>query len=524
MSKLFRDDLASKESIQDVVGALAAVVITLIVFYIDAFTSIESAIAVLYVVVLLLASPVLTHAGLYALSVICSILCLAGFAVDHLDSVDIPSLLRLMVSLAALWITITLLLKTSRANDKLVEANGALRESETRYRSIFEQSQVALWERDYSLVASFLQDIKRNGVDDFRSYALANPDMMAEAVSRIRTVAANEAARELLGLKSDEPLPVSLFPYVSTDSESMLEMLDCIFHGRSKFQGKCYITSRDGVEREVLLSLRFPDDPGSYHRVAVGMLDITQREKAQRALLDAQQELSNAARAATVVALAASYAHELNQPLGAIVVNAQTLIRWLDKDPPDLSSVRRSADRIVRDSQRASEIILNARNLIKQDERKLEPVSVSELVEETRTLMEHELQRDDVELTTEIADGLPLVSAVRIELQQVLINLISNAIQAIDGAESSKRSVHIALSREGETALSLRVKDTGPGIEEAVMPKLFSPFFSTKSSGMGMGLSVCRSMMEAVGGSLTARNDDRGGALFEMTIPLGAEA
>ncbi len=517
-----RAEISDHEMTRTFAAIAPAAVLVAAVFYIDAFTTIESAIAVLYVIALLLAAPILTRRGTIVFTVGCGALALVAYVVAHSDDVDVPSLLRLVVALSALTITSMLIQRTDLAHERLMRANQALFESETRYRSIFEQSRVALWERDYSLVRELLHSLRSRGVSDFRAYAAENPEIVIEAMSLIRTIDANGAARELLGLSPDEALPMSLYPYLSTDTESILDMLDCVFCDRDRFEGKFRITSRDGTARDVLLSLRFPSDPSAFKRIAVGMFDITQRENTQRALRDAQAELATAARAATVGALSASLAHELNQPLGAIVVNAQTLLRWLDKNPPDLEAARHSAERMIRDGQRASDIILNARTILKPDKRILQDVRIDELVEETRALMDHDLLRENVLLVTDVEKGLPTVNAVRIEIQQVLINLISNGIQALAGKAGGDRVIHIRLGQLVPDALSLTVRDTGDGISPANMNRLFDPFFTTKPTGMGIGLSICRHIMEGIGGSLTAANHDLGGAVFEMTIPIRA--
>ncbi|CAN7639484.1 MULTISPECIES: sensor histidine kinase [Neorhizobium] len=521
-SDWLRAEISDHEMTRTFAAIAPAAVLVAAVFYIDAFTTIESAIAVLYVVALLLAAPILTRRGTIVFTVGCGALALVAYVVAHSDDVDVPSLLRLVVALSALTITSMLIQRTDLAHERLMRANQALFESETRYRSIFEQSRVALWERDYSLVREFLHSLRSRGVSDFRAYAAENPDIVVEAMSLIRTIDANGAARELLGLSPDEALPMSLYPYLSTETESILDMLDCVFCDRDRYEGKFRITSRDGTARDVLLSLRFPSDPSAFKRIAVGMFDITQRENTQRALRDAQAELATAARAATVGALSASLAHELNQPLGAIVMNAQTLLRWLDKNPPDLEAARHSAERMIRDGQRASDIILNARTILKPDKRILQDVRIDELVEETRALMDHDLLRENVLLVTDVEKGLPTVNAVRIEIQQVLINLISNGIQALAGKAGGDRVIHIRLGQLVPDALSLTVRDTGEGISPAIMNRLFDPFFTTKPTGMGIGLSICRHIMEGIGGSLTATNHDLGGAVFEMTIPIRA--
>lgn len=253
------------------------------------------------------------------------------------------------------------------------------------------------------------------------------------------------------------------------------------------------------------------------------MFDITERETAQKALFDAQAELALASRAATIGALSASLAHELNQPLGAVVVNAQTLQRWLDRDPPDLAAVSRSAERIVRDSQRASDIIQSTRSMLGNRPPAFELVSLPDLVLETRTLLESELLRARAVLDVEVKQGTPVVRAVRIELQQVLINLITNALHAMAVTPETERRIGVAIEATDAAGAVVRIRDTGPGLSPEVFKNLFKPFCTTKETGLGIGLAICRSMLEARGGTLTASNHPDGGALFDMTIPIEAD-
>lgn len=518
MSSVARALLSRRnDGIHDATMGLIATLLAAIVFYVDSFTEIEGAVAVLYVLVLLLSADILTRAGLTAVAGVCIGLSLFSYFYSHGPTPDLQPTLRLTVALAALVITATLLVRNKAAQMELIERNGALRDSEARYRSIFDRTRVALWERDYSRVRGKLMDLRAQGVTDIRDYARTNPDIVDECVGLIRTVAANEAARELLGPGSGPDS--SMRRFIIPGNDKFPDLLQAIMDGARFFEGKVDIRTESGEDRLVLLSLSFPEDPAAFNRVVVGMIDVTQREMAQKALAEAQAELTRASRAATVGALSASLAHELNQPLGAMVVNAQTLIRWLDREPPDLAAARRSAERMIRDSQRASEIIHNTRDLIAQSERKAEPLDLRMLVEETRALMEHDLQREFVSLDVVQKERIPSVPAVKIELQQVLINLITNAIQAITSAGSAERIITITLDHPAPEEVMISVRDSGPGIEKDALGKLFVPFHTTKKTGMGMGLSICRSTLEASGGSLDGMNHVDGGAVFVMKLP-----
>lgn len=491
------------------------------VFYLDTFTDIHSALATLYVITLLLSAETLTEKGTLLLTAVCVGLSMLSYVAAHGTDADLAAILRLAVAVAAILITCALIIRNHRARHDLIKSNAALQSSEERYRTIFEQSRVALWERDYSEVRALLMKLKTQGVVDLRAYARDNPDFISNCIASVPTVAANAAALELLGNVSAQN-GGSMRRYIAQDDATFLGLMAAIFENQSYFEGKGTIITSDGTTKLVLLTVGFPADVANFNRVIVGMFDITERELAQKALFEAQAELALASRAATVGALSASLAHELNQPLGAIIVNAQTLQRWLDRDPPDLAAVSRSAERIVRDSQRASDIIQSTRSMLSERAPVIEPVSLADLVSETQTLMESELSRNRIIFETSETSGITSVRAVRIELQQVLINLITNAIQAMAATPEDLRRISVSINPADGRSVRVGVCDSGPGLSAGILEKLFKPFCTTKETGLGMGLAICRSMLEARGGSLTARNHIEGGALFEMIVPMEA--
>ncbi len=500
---------------------LIAIALAAAVFYVDTYTDIEGAIAVLYVVVMIIAAQATTRMGLLIAAVACAGMTLLSYTMTHSDDADLQSTIRMIVSLAALFVTTILLLKTETARLTTLATNSALKDSEARYRSIFDRTRVALWERDYSKLRNYLMEIKAQGVNDIREHARTDPAFYRRCVDLVGVVAANEAARELIGEESITPdaFRRSILP----GKTRFIDVLQALLDGNRVFEDKVEISTNAGEKKLVLLSISFPEDPASFNRVVVSMVDITQREMALKALSEAQAELTKASKAAAVGAMSASLAHELNQPLGAIVVNSQTLLRWLDRDPPDIAAVRRSAERMIRDSQRASEIIQNTRNLLSPSNNKLETISLDRLIDETMALMEHELQRSGTTVRVDRPPQLPAVAAVKIELQQVLINLITNAIQAMEDSRSPQRTIQIAAEQPDTTHVRITVHDSGPGIADEVKDKLFVPFFTTKAIGMGMGLSICRSTLEARGGKLEGGNHREGGAIFEMYLPIKPE-
>jgi signal transduction histidine kinase len=494
--------------------AVIAVLLTASLFAVDTFTDIEGAIAVLYVLVLLLFSEVVKRDGIIIVSAAVAGLAFFSYVYQHGLVGDTPSVLRIGVALAALSITSALLLRNQRARDELFTSYTLLRDSEIRYRSIFDESRVALWERDYSAVHARLRSLKREGVDDFRTYVTMHPTIIVECISLIRTVAANRAAFDLIG---QNPIGI-VHDHIPADDETFVSQMAALFSGDEHFEGEGSLTTANGGAKKVLMTMSFPADVAGFDRIVVGMVDITQRELAQKALMEAQAELTRASRAATVGALSASLAHELNQPLGAMVMNAQTLVRWLDKTPPDMIAVRRTAERLIRDSERAGEIIQNTRAMLAKEEGEVELIHMVELVTETRALMEHDLQREAVSFEINAQSPTLMIKAVRIELQQVLINLITNAIQAMSETSYLDRRLVVSMAKI-DRIFRLAIRDTGPGICDEAKEKIFAPFFTTKAAGMGIGLAICRSTLEARGGELNASNHPDGGAVFEIVMP-----
>ncbi|MGO1164322.1 sensor histidine kinase [Brucella sp. C7-11G] len=505
----------------NLVAGLFAIALAFAVFYVDTFTDIEGAVAVLYAIALLLAAELTGRTGIVLSAIGCLVLTIASYYATHGPEPDFQTTIRLGVAIAAIVITAVLILRNKIARQQLLVSHGALKDSEARYRSIFDRTRVALCERDYSRLREYLMTLKRQGVTDINDYASSHPDFIRECIAMTDTVAANEAAFELLGEDQKEGLLGGL---ILPKEDEFSCALQALLDEKRYFEDKVEFRTRTGEERLVLLSISFPSDPTAFNRVVLSMVDITQRELAQKVLVEAQAELTKASRAATVGALSASLAHELNQPLGAIMLNAQTVLRWLDRDPPDLSAVRRSAERIIRDSDRASEIIQNTRNMLSQSKRRVESIDLTMLVRETIALMEHDLQRSSTQVRMAQNWRSPVIEGVRIELQQVIINLLTNAIQAMEASRTRSRSIVITIGRTDNDHAMLSIRDSGPGIEQDTLKRLFMPFHTTKASGMGMGLSICRSTVEASGGTLTGTNHETGGAEFEMRLPINWEA
>jgi signal transduction histidine kinase len=245
-------------------------------------------------------------------------------------------------------------------------------------------------------------------------------------------------------------------------------------------------------------------------------LESTRRERQYREM---QSELAHANRVTTMGQLTASIAHEIKQPIATARNNARAALNFLDKSPPDVAEVREALACIVNDTDRAGDVVDRIGSLIKKAPARKEVVNLNAAILEVTALTSSEAVKTGVKVGTQLAGELPRIQGDRVQLQQVMLNLIVNAIQSMSGVEDDNRELHIStvsIEREG---VCVAVRDTGHGLRAESLPRLFEPFYTTKPDGMGMGLSICRSIIEAHGGRLWGTRCEPRGALFQFTIP-----
>jgi PAS domain S-box-containing protein len=253
------------------------------------------------------------------------------------------------------------------------------------------------------------------------------------------------------------------------------------------------------------------------------VVDVTVAKQAEEKLHKAQQELAHVTRVTTLGELTASIAHEVNQPLAAAVANAEACLRWLDRETPDLAAARRSVEWIINDSCRASEVIRRVRALAKNSGIEKMPLDVNDVAREAIVLVQRELSSQLISLRTELAPTLPMIVGDRVQLQQVIINLVMNGIEAMQPVTDRRRELVIRSDQDETHRVRISVTDCGVGISPEAANRLFNAFFTTKSNGMGMGLSICRSIVEAHEGRLSASPNEGPGATFQFVLPSQLE-
>lgn len=414
------------------------------------------------------------------------------------------------------------ILETGRDITARRRAQKDLSLSEYRYRNVFRAMAVSFWEMDFSGVTQMLRQLKKEGVTDFPGYIRQNDAFVRRALEVTQVIDVNDKTLQMFGPATVEQLrgPVDRF-WPRAGQHVFAEAIIASIERRPYLEAETRLRRLDGSEFDTLFTVCFPNEPGRLGDVLVAVVDISDRLRAQDELRKAEANLAHAARISTLGELMASIAHEVNQPLAAIVTNGEAGLRWLKRAEPDLGEVDTALRRMISDGQRASEIIARTRALATRAAPDRVPLSINALVRESVQLIQRELASHDVLLRLELSSGLPDVSADRVQIQQVVINLLVNAVQAMATPDITHRTISIQSFQDG-AFVALRIADTGPGIPADISGRLFDPFFTTKNDGMGMGLSICRSIIESHGGGLNHSSDAGEGTAFRVTLPVSS--
>jgi PAS domain S-box-containing protein len=340
-----------------------------------------------------------------------------------------------------------------------------------------------------------------------------------------RFVAANDAFQRMVGYTVEELS--SLGPVEITyedDREAAREMVDDMLSGRSSgYDVEKRYRRKDGTVIWVRVSTALAPEPESNLRgIPTVIEDITERKRAEDALQEARDTLLRVSRVSTLGELSASIAHEINQPLGAIAANGSACLRLLAAENPDLEEAREAVEDIINDGRRASAVLGRVRQLAKKSAPERAPVDVNGAISEVLSLTRQELQRSQVTARTELDLSVPPVLADRIQVQQVVLNLVMNGIEAMRGVKDRARILSVKSAVTAPAEVAVTVEDTGIGFANSDPGHIFETFFTTKEEGMGMGLSISRSIVQAHGGRLWASAGAPVGAVFSFTLPASA--
>jgi PAS domain S-box-containing protein len=374
-----------------------------------------------------------------------------------------------------------------------IRSEAALRASEERWRSVFETSASGICLIDetlhYLTANAALQTMLGYTVDELRQLSPIDIGLEDE----------KEATRTLLTeLLQGERRPFDLIKqYRRKDG--------------TQFWGHSYVSVSQGNEfpSKILLELT---------------IDITETRRAQDALRATESELARITRLTAVAQMTASIAHEINQPLASIVAGGNASLRWLARTPPDLDEARSALKRIISDGHRAGEVISGIRAMFKRDNQEKALLEINPLILEVLALLHRELENQRISVRTELAEGLPEVLVNRGQLQQVMLNLLVNAVEAMGTVTDRTRSLRVKSETQQPHDVLITVQDSGPGIDRNNLDRIFRPFFTTKENGMGMGLSICQSIIEAHNGHLSALSEVDEGSVFKIFLPTNNTA
>jgi signal transduction histidine kinase len=332
---------------------------------------------------------------------------------------------------------------------------------------------------------------------------------------------ATEMCRQMMGLRPDTPATLERFLGAAQPDQrdAILASFRAAAESGTALRGTWRMATADGSERWIGASARLQSDPSGAPRMMGILTDLTHEMRARLEAQQRQQELTHLSRVATLGELSGAIAHELNQPLTAILGNAHAARLILARRDQDLEEIREILEDVVADGNRAGEVIRRLRTMFRKAEVLLEPLDLNELATEVLDLAHSELLERQVRVTATLAPGLPAVRGDRVQLQQVLLNIVINACDAMNDNRPAERGLAVTTAQAGAGMVQLAVADRGNGIEAELLERLFEPFVTTKQNGLGLGLSICRSIVTAHGGRLWAANNQDRGATFWVALP-----
>ncbi|MFS8113828.1 ATP-binding protein [Rhizobium jaguaris] len=393
-----------------------------------------------------------------------------------------------------------------------------LRASEKRYRKMIHQLPTALLQVDLSRMGQTFGELKTEGVSDLDAYLDDHPELVDFANGVVRVIDANQKAVALFNgtAPADFIRPVGFL--FAASPETARRVIVARFEGRRNYSEVMKVRTFDGQILDVRLSVTYPG-PQRLDVALIGLEDITERLRTERRLRQLETDFTHAARISILGELATSIAHEVNQPLSAIVTNGETSLRWLSRDDPNLVKVGELTTRVVSSARRASDIVKRIRGMAAKQEPERLPLNLNDVVDEALLFVRHDIEARSISLSVKLAADLPAVLGDRIQLQQVIVNLLVNSIQAIDQGNGSLRRIDLSTGVEDGDKVVFSIHDSGHGIAAGDLDRIFDCFFTTKDDGVGIGLAVCQSIIIAHGGSISVSNYPDGGAQFRFWLP-----
>ena len=394
-----------------------------------------------------------------------------------------------------------------------------LRTSEERYNNLIHHLPFAYLEVDSRAQAEIFDELRRKGLKDVGAYLDSNPTDILRARDIVRITDVNQSAVHLFGARDAAELMGPVDPLFVASPETARRVMINHFEGHRSYSEVMKLRTLDGRILDVSLSVTYPMRPERLDVTLIMLEDVTDRLRTEAQLRQLQTEFARAARISTLGELASSIAHEVNQPLSAILTNAETSLRWLSRDEPNLEKVAQLTARITESARHAGEIVRRIRGMTARHVPRPQKLDLNEVVEEALLFVRHDIETRSIDLSVRLRRDLPTVYGDRVQLQQVIVNLLVNGVQAIPQEAAARGTIDLSTDSDERGAITFAIRDNGPGIAEGDINRVFDSFFTTKEEGMGIGLAICQSIISAHGGAIGASNWPNGGARFWFTLP-----
>lgn len=394
--------------------------------------------------------------------------------------------------------------------------------SDERYRNLIHYLPIALLQVDSTAMTAVFEDLRRAGISDIGSHLDQTPELSFHSRRIVRVTDANRNAVRLFGVRTAAELIGPVDFLFKASPETAKRVITAHFEGRRTYSEAMKVLTFDGRSRDVALTVTYPTAPERLDVTLLSLEDITERLRTESQLRELQAEYGRAARISMLGEVATSIAHEVNQPLAAIVTNAETSLRLLSREDPDLDKVGQLTCRIVKSARHASDIVQHIRDMAAPRATQAGLVDFNKVVEEALLFVRHELDARAIQLSIELGAHLPRVRGDRVQLQQVVVNLLVNAIQALSSGGTAEARIDIVTASGAKDEVAVAIRDNGPGIAPEHLGSIFGSFFTTKKDGIGIGLAICQSIIAAHGGAISAASRPGGGASFRFTLPGAA--
>lgn len=383
--------------------------------------------------------------------------------------------------------------------------------------SMIENMPVALWQVDARRPGGIFAALKQHGLEDLESYLKDNPDLVDFACDSVVIRRANRAALELLQASDERQLLKSVRYLFAESREAAARVMVSRYKRLRNHLDQFRMRRFDGKLIDVLFLVTYPDDGGSQDNTFLIALDITAQKEAEATNRRLQAELAHLSRLATLGEFGATIAHEVRQPLAAISAYGSALIKRLETEEPDLVRIAQVAEKILESAGEAGKVVERIQVLARKSDCDFVRLEIGEVIEAALSLLSNEFATRNVRLEI-IRPPEAHLNGDRTRLTQLLVNLLLNALQALDSRTSGSRHVRLCVTPE-KAKLMLCVEDNGPGIDSALAERIFDGFVTSRRDGMGLGLAICRSVVEEMKGTLSAGRSPLGGARFEAVFP-----